>query len=50
MAKAAATRSRPIVLARLESPALRSLLTLIQSSRNPTSPAATMQPIASSPV
>ena len=50
MANTTATSSKPIVLARFESPALRSLLTLIQSSRSPTSPAATMQPITSRPV
>ena len=41
-AKPTATLSRPSILARLDSPRFRSLRILIQSSRNPTTPAPAM--------
>ena len=45
-----ATTSRPSILARLDSPRLRSRDTLIQSSRAPTAAAAAMVPMTMSPV
>jgi hypothetical protein len=49
-AKPNATSSRPPILARLDRPRLRSLLTLIQSSNAPTTAAPAMASITSTPV
>jgi hypothetical protein len=49
-AKPTATTSSPPILARFDSPRLRSLETLIQSSKAPTTPAPAMASITSTPL